>query len=173
MTQPDLHPRHPGCGSPTSLIKAEGRTVEEGGFFIFLPSGLTKGVAWRAVRPITPTIDAAKKYAAQVLEELLKSGHDSDAAATNWVSVTAAIQRIIGEFNEGLTSAIRCKVDDEVEAQERRRREEVARDGQDSTVFTFPAYHETPAPAPAPPPDPPFPSGGGGDYGGGGSSGDY
>lgn len=172
MDEP-LHPRHPGRGCSTSLIAARGNTVEEGGFFIFFPSGLTKSVGWRAVRPINPTIDAAKKYATQVLDELLRTGHEHDASSTNWVSVIAAVQSIIQDFNGNLQSAIGAKVRRDVEEAERKERNRRDEESSSSTVFTFPAYHEAPAPAPDPSPDTSFDSGGGGDFGGGGSSGDY
>ena len=100
-TDPKLHPRHPGRGCSTSLIAAEGDEAEQGGFFIFLPSGATKMVGWRSVKPITPTIDAAKQYAAGVIESLQKDGLLDDIDRTNWASVTAAIQRIILDWNDG------------------------------------------------------------------------
>ena len=93
-----------------SLIEAQGNTLEEGGFFIFFPSGLTKTVGWRSPGPIRPTFDAAKKYTTQVLEELLKAGHEADAAATNWVSVAAAIQKILNDFNDKVSDAINTKI---------------------------------------------------------------
>lgn len=167
-----LHPRHPGRGSSTSLIAAEGRTVEEGGFFIFFPSGLTKSIGWRSASPINPVFDAAKQYSTQVLEELLKAGHEHDASSTNWVSVIAAAQKIIMDWNDNLRAAIGRKMRSDIEDAERRERER-REDASSATVFTFPAYHEAPAPSPAPPPDTSFDSGGGGDFSGGGSSGDY
>lgn len=105
-----LHPRHPGRGSSTSLIAGEGESVEEGGFLIFFPSGTTKKVAWRSASPITPTIEAAKKYTAQVLDELLKAQAMHDVDRTNWVSVIAAIQKIISDFNDKLRAAIGHKI---------------------------------------------------------------
>ncbi len=94
-----LHPKHPGRGSSTSLVAAEGDDPHVGGFFIFLPSGATKTVAWRQSKPITPTVDAAKRYAAAVIESLQKDGLADDIDRTNWASVTAAIQRIILDWN--------------------------------------------------------------------------
>lgn len=107
-----LHPRHPGRGRPTSLIELEGDEVEQGGFLIFLPSGATKVVAWRSTKPITPTLDAAKDYTSKVIEDLMKAGGISnpDIQKTNWVSVCAAVQRIILDFNGKVTSAINAKM---------------------------------------------------------------
>jgi hypothetical protein len=101
-----LHPRHPGRGCSTALIAAEGDKSERGGFFVFLPSGATRVVSWTAVQPITPTLEASKKYAAEVIESLLKAGLQTDVDATNWASVTAAIQRIILDWNSSLKGRI-------------------------------------------------------------------
>jgi hypothetical protein len=106
MSEQQLHPRHPGIGKATHLIQAEGKSAEEGGFFVFLPSGATKSVAWRSATPITPTLEAAKKYASKVIEQLQADGLTADIDRTNWASVTAAIQRVILDFNTGLRSRI-------------------------------------------------------------------
>lgn len=107
-----LHPRHPGHGCSTSLIALEGDETEVGGFAIFFPSGRTKLIHWHSLKPITPTLEAAKDYTAKVLEQLLK-GDDiglKDMERTNWVSVAAAIQRIILDFNGKVTTAINTKM---------------------------------------------------------------
>lgn len=107
-----LHPRHPGTGKPTSLIRLEGDTKEQGGFLLFLPSGATKVVGWSTPKPITPTLDAAKKYTAQVIEDIAKAqGYEcEDITRTNWVSVAAAVQRIILDFNDRVVKAINTKM---------------------------------------------------------------
>jgi hypothetical protein len=96
-----LHPRHPGRGSSTHLIAAEGVNgeAEVGGFLIFFPSGATKQVGWRQATPITPTLEASKQFASKVIESLMKDGLQTDIDGTNWVSVTAAIQRVILDWN--------------------------------------------------------------------------
>lgn len=101
-----LHPRHPGVGKPLHIIEAEGLKPEQGGFFAFLPSGHTKTVAWSSVRPITPTFDAAKQFAARLIEDLQKSDLQRDIDAINWASATAAIQRVILDFNDRIKLAI-------------------------------------------------------------------
>lgn len=100
-TDPALHPRHPGRGKPTSLIAAESADgqAEVGGFVAFFPSGATKTVAWRSASPITPTLEAAKEYTAKLIETLQADGLHSDLDRTNWVSVAAAVQRCIMDFN--------------------------------------------------------------------------
>lgn len=101
-TDPTLHPRHPGRGCSTSLIAADFDDAESGGFVVFFPSGAFKQVPWRSVRPITPTLDAAKQYASKVIEALQRDGLAADIDRTNWASVTAAIQRILLDFNDRL-----------------------------------------------------------------------
>lgn len=107
-----LHPRHPGRGR-CGLIELEGDKVEHGGFLIFLPSGRTKVISWSSPKPITPTIDAAKEYTAKVIEQLLAENSaqgQSDFDGTNWVSVVAAVQRILLDFNDKVTKAINTKM---------------------------------------------------------------
>lgn len=107
--QADIHPRHPGKGSATSLIAAEGSVPEEGGFIVFFPSGHHLAVGWRQPQPISPTLEASKKFAAEIIDKLLKADSDaarSDIERTNWPSVTAAIQRIILDWNGGIQARI-------------------------------------------------------------------
>lgn len=105
-----LHPRHPGRGQPTALIRMEGDRVEHGGFLVFLPSGATKQVAWHSPKPITPTLDAAKEYTGRVIQQLEEKGMHDDIQKTNWVSVCAAVQRVILDFNDQVTKAINTKM---------------------------------------------------------------
>lgn len=110
-----LHPRHPGRGKPTSLIAAEAvdDTPEVGGFFVFLPSGATKTIAWRSAQPITPTLEAAREWTTKIVEALLKANTAESAAdidATNWVSVVAAVQRIILDWNDRIQLRIGAKM---------------------------------------------------------------
>ncbi len=110
-----IHPRHPGLGSSTSLIAAESidGDAEVGGLVIFFPSGHHIAVAWRSAAPINPTVEAAKKYAAEIIEKLVaanSSDAQSDIDRTNWVSVTAAIQRILLDFNDGIKGRIAAEM---------------------------------------------------------------
>lgn len=110
---PTLHPLHPGRNKGTYLITAEGEEPEQGGVYIFLPSGATKIIGWRQASPITPTLEAAKKYTATLIESLQKDGLASDIDRTNWVSVAAAIQRVILDFND----RIRIRIGNEMAKQ--------------------------------------------------------
>jgi len=115
---PGMHPRHPGVGSSTSLIRLEADEPERGGLLIFFPSGRHMTIAWRTVTQITPTKEAALQYTGQIVEELnkvaAKEGRDSpaeqDLARTNWVSVTAALQRCIIDFNHALSTRVSAKM---------------------------------------------------------------
>lgn len=106
------HPKHPGIGTSTSLIRLESDELEVGGFIAFFPSGRHLNVTWQNARPIEPTLDAAKQYAAKLIEELKARGLDSDIDRTNWASVTAAIQRVILDWNDRIKGAINIKMAD-------------------------------------------------------------
>ena len=113
-----MHPRHPGVGSSTSLIRLEADEPETGGVLIFFPSGRHMTITWRTVTQITPTKEAALQYAGTIVENLNKvaaqegrgSPAETDLSRTNWVSVTAAIQRIILDFNQELSQRVSAKM---------------------------------------------------------------
>lgn len=88
----------------TTLQRLEADDATVGGFRITFPSQHALNVSWRNEAPIYPTLDAAKEYTSKVLQSLLDTGRNDDAERTNWPSVTAAVQRIISDWNE-LTSA--------------------------------------------------------------------
>jgi hypothetical protein len=69
---------------------------------ITFPSSIAKSITWRSSEPIIPTLDAAKSYAAQILQCCLDERRFEDADSTNWASVTAAVQRILSDFNDRL-----------------------------------------------------------------------
>lgn len=73
-----------------------------GGFIAKFPSGAQKSVIWASGLPIEPTIEAAKKYAATLIDEMMKEGRIDDVDRTNWASATAAIQKIIADWNVAL-----------------------------------------------------------------------
>lgn len=110
-----LHPRHPGRGK-TAIIELESDSGEPeiGGFLIFLPSGATKSVHWRLAKHITPTLDAAQEYVAKIVDSIMRANNGNtqhpDIAGVNWTSVAAAIQRVIMDWNDKLTTAINAKM---------------------------------------------------------------
>jgi len=82
------------------LWPAEGVSSDTGGFIAELPSGVTKAVAWRSNAPIEPTLDAAKQYVTALIQALLDGRHLDDVERTNWASATAAVQKIVADWNE-------------------------------------------------------------------------
>lgn len=92
----------------TELIRLEDPGLPSvGGFAIRFPSGVSKSVSWKSEAPIVETLAASKQYAAAVLQSCLDERRIDDAERTNWASVTAAIQAIIREWNEGRRLALR------------------------------------------------------------------
>lgn len=95
----------------TSLIQLERPgSASVGGFAITFPSGACKSVTWKSEAPIQDTLAAAKQYAASVLQACLDERRVDDAERTNWASVTAAVQRIIQDWNEGARARLRAQV---------------------------------------------------------------
>lgn len=70
-----------------------------GGFVISFDSGLAKSVVWQSEKIISPALDAAKQYTANVIDELVKANREADVRHTNWVSVTAAVHKLVRDFN--------------------------------------------------------------------------
>ena len=87
----------------TNLIRLESADGDPyaGGVAVAFDSGVSKQIAWRA-KPgeyISPALDAAKEYTAQLLDTLLREGREEEIRHTNWVSVTAAVHKCIRDFN--------------------------------------------------------------------------
>ena len=83
------------------LWPAESNDPDVSGFVVEFPSGVRKSIAWRSKAPITPALDAAKEYAARLLAaRSSEPGGMDDVNRTNWASVTAAVQRIVTDWND-------------------------------------------------------------------------
>ena len=83
------------------LWPADSPDPDVAGFVVEFPSGTRKSIAWRSKAPITPALDAAKEYAAKLLAaRSSEPGGMDDVNRTNWASVTAAVQRIIMDWND-------------------------------------------------------------------------
>lgn len=89
----------------TTLQRLESDDKRHGGVVLTFPSGAAKSVTWSTGEPIHPPLDAAKGYAAQVLDALMREGRIDDADRTNWASVVAAMVRLIEDFNLRLEGA--------------------------------------------------------------------
>lgn len=79
-----------------------------GGFVATFPSGLTKEVIWKSKVPAPDTLKAAKEFTAGLLAQLIEEGMTDDANRTNWVSMTAAVQALIKEFNTRRMGTLRA-----------------------------------------------------------------
>lgn len=90
------------------LIPTESATNDPkvGGFIAKFESGVMKSITWRTGAPIEPTVDAAKKYAVTLVDDLLKHGHHAEVRDTNWTSAVAGIQKIIGDWNAALRQSL-------------------------------------------------------------------
>jgi hypothetical protein len=83
------------------LWPAESPDPDAAGFVVEFPSGTRKSVAWRSKAPITPTLEAAKSYAGELIAARgSEPGGMDDIERTNWPSVVAAVQRIITDWND-------------------------------------------------------------------------
>jgi hypothetical protein len=83
----------------TNLIRLESDDPRIAGFAITFDSGVAKQVTWTADTIISPALDAAKQYTASVIDALVKENREREVRDTNWVSVVAAVHRIVREFN--------------------------------------------------------------------------
>lgn len=79
-----------------------------GGFVIEFPSGLTKEVVWQSAVPAPDPLRAAKEFTVGVLDQLLEEGKTDDANRTNWASVTAAVQKMVLDFNARRLTILRA-----------------------------------------------------------------
>lgn len=83
------------------LWPADSPDPETAGFIVEFPSGVRKQIAWKSKAPIMPTLEAAKEYAARLIEaRSSEPGGLDDVERTNWTSVVAAVQRIIADWND-------------------------------------------------------------------------
>lgn len=82
------------------IYPCESDDPQAGGLVIEFPSGVRKQVAWKHDKPIVPTIEAAKQYAASMIDTLQKEGRIDDLERTNWASCVAAFQRLIDDWNQ-------------------------------------------------------------------------
>jgi hypothetical protein len=90
------------------LLESSTGDPHEGGLLITWPDNTGIEVAWRSDgRLIQPTLQAAKRYAAEVITELQKRGNQAAIDSTNWASMVASIQAHLITFNGRLSDHIR------------------------------------------------------------------
>lgn len=89
---PDLHRLESANANPL-----------QGGVLITWPDHRGIEIAWQSDgRLILPTLQAAKRYTAEVIEELRRTDRQDLIDATNWASLVAAMQAHIDAFNTGI-----------------------------------------------------------------------
>ena len=91
------------------LYRLDSADPRTGGVLAKFPSGKSKQIQWTAGEPIEPVNEAAKRYSALVLQQLLDEGATDDAERTNWASFAAAVSAILRAFNERLPHAAAVK----------------------------------------------------------------
>jgi hypothetical protein len=69
------------------------------GVLLSFDSGTKKTFAWRQEQLVSPALEGAKLFTAQVIDALVKEGREADVRNTNWVSVCAAIHKIVRDWN--------------------------------------------------------------------------
>ncbi len=89
-----------------ALTHATDSTI--GGFLAEFPSGLKKEVLWKSKVPAPDPLKAAKEFTAGLLDQLLEAGATDDANRTNWASMTAAVQKMVLDFNARRMQALRA-----------------------------------------------------------------
>ena len=84
------------------LWPAQSNQDDVGGFIVEFSNNRRKQVVWRTKAPILPALEAAKQYAATLIDGLVADGMMDEVNSTNWVSAISAIQKIIIDWNEAL-----------------------------------------------------------------------
>lgn len=88
------------------LEEASKRDLRVGGFVVRFDSGATKVVHWISGAPITETRDAAQEYTTQLVAHLMSRQLEDDVRDTNWVSMVAAIEKVIHDWNARLRESL-------------------------------------------------------------------
>ena len=80
-------------------LEAKGRN-DIFSFLVMVPSGIKFSVTSKPIKSGEYlALELAKDYSIRVVDELLKRGANADVNFTNWTSATAAIQKLIIDFN--------------------------------------------------------------------------
>ena len=82
------------------LWPAEANDPTVGGFIAEFDSGIRKAVSWQSEAPIPDVLEASKQYVATLISALLDGRHMHEVEGTNWASATAAVQKIISDWND-------------------------------------------------------------------------
>lgn len=87
-------------GPMAQLYPLRAEKSQAGGILARFPSGKTLTATWLRNSPSRDTKTDAKEVTVQLLQQLLDENCHDDANRTNWVSFTAAAQRIISDWSE-------------------------------------------------------------------------
>lgn len=93
-----------------NLYPAESATNDDtsiGGFIVTFDSGVSKSIAWRQFEPIEDTLGCAKAFTAKLIESLIADRCMHEVEGTNWASATAAVQKIIVDWNAKRRDSLR------------------------------------------------------------------
>jgi hypothetical protein len=90
-----------------TLRRLEGVTDgRQGGVLLTTPSGLQLAAYWSESAPIVDTLATAKQCATDLVQHLIAKHGGADVDRINWVSVVAAVQRIVQEWNAARRDAL-------------------------------------------------------------------
>ena len=104
------------------LWPAEADDPRVGGLIAEFDSGVRKSIAWRSQAPILEPLAAAKQYVSELLQCLIDERHMHEVEGTNWASATAAVQKIIIDWNEKTRTRLRVGESEAIEQATRRAR---------------------------------------------------
>ena len=94
-----------------NLYPAESATNDDtsiGGFIVTFDSGVSKSIAWRQFEPIEDTLEGAKRFTAKLIQNLIDGRYMHEVEGTNWASATAAVQKIIVDWNAKRRDSLRA-----------------------------------------------------------------
>jgi len=85
-----------------TLTRFEADNPKAGGVRLVTPSGIVVDAGWMWGAPLADTLGVAKLLATRMVDTLLREHGGKDVDRISWVSVTAAIQRHVMDWNENL-----------------------------------------------------------------------
>lgn len=90
----------------TDLTRLESDDPAIAGVLFSFPSGLKKVASWHSHQVILDQREFAEKCTVALIDDLLKLGAPGESAVrdTNWVSVVAAMGKLIADFNADLVA---------------------------------------------------------------------
>lgn len=87
-------------------LESKSDDATHGGLWIRFDTGRNKLVQWHSDAPIQPTRDAAKEWTVKLIDALIRDNANVEVRETNWVSVMAAVEAVVCEFNSRLVGSL-------------------------------------------------------------------